>query len=226
MTGASFNVGIYTAAEAARMIGMGPTTLRRWLLGYAYDYHGTPTSQLPLWQPQHGPEDGELLLGFRDLVEARVVHALRSKGFGLPTVRLCLDRARKIVGDERPFSTRHFKTDGRSIFLEITEGLDEAQLIDLKRRQGVFKSIVEPSLSGLEFGNEAADRWWLIEGKRTIVADPAFAFGQPAAAGRAITTRRIAQAVRAEGSVQRVARLYELKQNVIRDALRFEIDRG
>ena len=159
-------------------------------------------------------------------MEARIVNALRSKGIGLPTIRLCLDRARAIVGDERPLSTTQFRTDGRTIFLEITEGLAEPQLVDLKRRQGVFKRVVEPSLSGLEFGNDAAERWWLLPGKKTVVADPAFAFGQPTAAGRSLTTATIAQAVKAEGSVQRVARLYELKASVVRDAQRFEANRG
>lgn len=222
----SFNVGIYSAPEAAQMVGMGAQTLRRWLLGYDFEIEGVTHTQPPLWLPQHIVDDGDLLLGFRDLVEARVIHALRRKGIALQTIRLCLDRARNIIGDERPLSTRSFKTDGRSIFLEITEGVDEPQLVDLKKRQGVFHRVVEPSLSGLEFGPDAAERWWLLPGKRTIVADPAMAFGAPSVAGHGMTTSRIAQAVRAEGSAARVARLYEVKLAAIRDAIKFEEHRG
>lgn len=222
---AAFGLGIYGVPDAARLIGMQAGTLRRWLLGYGYEHGGTTASQPALWRPEYPPGDGELLLSFRDLVEARIVNALRSKGIGLPTIRLCLDRARAIVGDERPLSTTQFRTDGRTIFLEITKGLDEPQLIDLKQRQGVFRRVVEPSLSGLEFGSDAAERWWLLSGKRTVVADPAFAFGQPTVVGRGLTTATIVQAVEAEGSVQRVARLYELKPAVVRDAQRFEAGR-
>lgn len=226
MSDAAFGLGIYGVRDAARLIGMQPNTLKRWLIGYSYRHAGTDADQPALWSPQYRPDDGELLLGFRDLVEARIVHALRSRGIGLPTIRLCLDRARAIVGDQRPLSTRQFKTDGRTIFLEITDGLDEPQLVDLKRRQGVFKTVVEPSLSGLEFGAQAAERWWLLPGKQTIVADPAFAFGQPTVAGRGLTTAVIAQAIRAEGSVRCVARLYDLTPGVVRDAERFESLRG
>ncbi|MBS0480290.1 MAG: DUF433 domain-containing protein [Proteobacteria bacterium] len=222
----SSSIGIYSAPEAAQMIGMGAQTLRRWLIGYEFEIEGVKHSQPPLWSPQHAVSDGELLLGFRDLVEARVVSALRRKGIALQTIRVCLDRARNIVGDQRPLSTRSFKTDGRSIFLEITEGVDEPQLIDLKKRQGVFHRVVEPSLSGLEFGADAAERWWLLSGKRTIVADPAFAFGAPSVAGHGMTTSRIAQAVRAEGSPTKVARLYEINPNAVRDAIKFESNRG
>lgn len=223
---AAFGLGIYGVQDAARLIGMQAGTLRRWLMGYSYRHAGSDADQPALWRPQYGPQEGELLLGFRDLIEARIVHALRSRGIGLPTIRLCLDRARAFICDQRPLSTRQFKTDGRTIFLEITEGLDEPQLVDLKRRQGVFRTVVEPSLSGLEFGTQAAERWWLLPGKQTIVADPAFAFGQPTAAGRGVTTTSITQAIRAEGSVQRVAQLYDLKAAVVRDAERFEALRG
>jgi uncharacterized protein (DUF433 family) len=222
MDTAALGLGIYTAPEAAWLIGMSPKTLRRWLLGYEYDHHGPLTHQGPLWQPQHALDDGEVLLGFRDLVEARIVNALRAKGIGLQTIRICLERAREIIGDDHPLSTKMFRTDGRRIFLEITDKTNEPQLVDLKRRQGVFKRVVEPSLSGLEFGEDVAERWWLLPTKRTIVADPEFAFGQPSLAGHSTTTARIAQAVRAEGSVRRVAKLFEVKETAVRDALAFE----
>lgn len=219
---ATFGLGVYTAPEAARMIGMRPVTLRRWVQGY--EHHGKVEEAL--WQPQYGVDEDGLLLGFRDLVEGRIVHALRAKGFGLPTVRICIERARQIVGDERPFSTRQFKTDGKSIFLEITEGLDEPELIDLKRRQGVFRRVVAPSLIGLEFDDGAASRWWLLEGKKTVVADPERAFGQPIVAETGVTTARLEQAVRAEGSVAKVAKLFETSVRAVRDALSYQAQQG
>jgi uncharacterized protein (DUF433 family) len=219
MAQAAYGIGIYTAPEAARMVGMRPGTLRRWLLGY--EHHAKRED--PLWRPQYdaGEDDG-ILLGFRDLIEARIVNALRAKKIGLPTIRVCMDRARNIVGEDRPFSTSQFKTDGKTIFLEITRGLDEPQLIDLKRSQGVFNRVVAPSLADLDFGPDGAERWWLLHGRRTLVADPSRAFGQPIVAEHGITTARVAEAVEAEGSVARVAKLYELKPGLVRDALAYE----
>ena len=216
---AEYGIGIYTAPEAARMVGMQPTTLRRWLLGYHHD----AKHEDPLWRPQYDPNDDDgVLLGFRDLVEARIVNALRAKKIGLPTIRVCMDRARDIVGQDRPFSTSQFKTDGKTIFLEITRGLDEPQLIDLRQKQGVFNRVVAPSLADLDFGPDGAERWWLLHGKRTIVADPDRAFGQPIVAGHGMTTARVAQAVKAEGSVAAVAKIYEMKPRLNRDALAYE----
>lgn len=219
MNGAAYGIGIYTAPEAARMVGMRPATLRRWLLGYDHD----AKREDPLWRPQYDPgENDGVLLGFRDLVEARIVNALRARKIGLPTIRVCMERARNIVGQDRPFSTSEFKTDGKTIFLEITRDLDEPQLIDLRRSQGVFNRVVAPSLADLEFGPDGAQRWWLLHGKKTIVADPGRAFGQPITAEHGMTTARVAEAVEAEGSIAKVATLYELKPRLIRDALAYE----
>jgi uncharacterized protein (DUF433 family) len=220
---AAYGIGIYTAPEAARMVGMSAQTLRRWLLGYDHGRKGEPpTHEDALWHPQYDPADDGVLLGFRDLVEARIVNALRGKRIGLPTIRVCMERARDIVGQDRPFSTSQFKTDGKTIFLQITRDLDEPQLIDLKRSQGVFNRVVAPSLADLDFGPDGAERWWLLHGKRTIVADPDRAFGQPIVAEHGITTARVAQAVEAEGSVAEVSRLYDIKPRLIRDALIYE----
>lgn len=216
---AAYGIGIYTAPEAARMVGMQPATLKRWLLGYDHD----AKREEPLWHPQYDVQaDAGVLLGFRDLVEARIVNALRAKRIGLPTIRICMERARAIVGQDRPFSTSQFKTDGKTIFLEITRNLDEPELIDLRRKQGVFNRVVAPSLADLDFGPDGAERWWLLHGKRTVVADPDRAFGQPIIADHGITTARVAQAVRAEGSINAVAKIYEIKPKLIRDALAYE----
>lgn len=205
------------------MVGMQPSTLRRWLLGYEHQ----ATREAPLWQPQYDPADDEgVLLGFRDLVEARIVNALRAKKIGLQTIRTCLDRAKVIVGQDHPFSTRQFKTDGKTIFLEITRGLDEPQLVDLKRSQGVFSRVVAPTLDDLDFGKDGAERWWLLHGRRTIVADPERSFGQPIIADHGMTTARVAQAVEAEGSVEKVAKIYEIKPRLIREALTYESQLG
>lgn len=218
MAATGYGIGAYSLAEAGTLLGISSTTIRRWLFGYSYDHHGPRTVQRPLWRPQYGLDQEEPLLGFRDLLEARIVRGFRELHIGLPTIRACLDYAKELVEDDHPFSTRRFKTDGRRLFLESREG----RLIDLKVRQHVFKRIVEPSFVDLDFDAEAASRWWLLRNKRTIVLDPARSFGRPIVAENGVPTTRIAQAVDAEGSVARVARIYELNANVVRDALHFE----
>ncbi|MEY2927787.1 MAG: hypothetical protein RL367_2264 [Pseudomonadota bacterium] len=221
MTQAQFGIGAYTPAEAARLLQMPSVTLRRWL--YGDQRPGSKDhDQPPLWQSQYEAESIGPLLGFRDLVEARIVRALRQSYFGLPTIRQCLGRARELLGEDHPFSTSAFKSDGKRIFLEMTQGLDEPRLIDLKDKQHVFREVVLPSLSGLEFGDERAERWWLVPSRKTIVADPRRSFGQPIICQSGLLTSRVVQDVKAEGSAERVAKLYDIPVGAVRDALRFE----
>lgn len=222
MTEAQYGVGAYTIPEAARLIGMTPTRLRRWL--YGYDYEGGEGSQPALWRPQYEVEADGHLLGFRDLIEARIVVALTKANFGLPTIRACMTAARDLLGDEHPFSTTAFKTDGRKLFLDITSGVEDAAMYDLKSRQRVFRELVLPSLSGLDFGPDVAERWWLVPGRKTLVADPERSFGAPIVAASGLLTARVIQELKAEGSIERVAKLYELPVRSIRDAVRFESD--
>lgn len=220
--GVEFGMGAYTPAEAARLLRMQSVTLRRWLYGYNYRREDHLHVRPPLWEPQYDDEQVGQFLGFRDLIEARIVRALRKCGIGLPTIRLCIDRAREILGKDHPFSTRAFKSDGKRIFLEITKDVEEPGLYDLKDKQHVFRDFILPSLLGLEFGEDRAERWWLVPNKKSIVADPQRSFGQPIVEKVGLLTTRVVQEVEAEGSVARVAQLYDVPRSAINDALRFE----
>src|SRR5262249_14206238 len=95
-------------------------------------------------------------------------------------------------------------------------------LIDLQDRQIVFRKVVEPSFVDLDFDSDIASRWWLLPKKRSIVLDPARSFGQPIVAVNGVSTARLVQVVEAEGSIARVAQLFEMRQADVRDAVEFE----
>jgi uncharacterized protein (DUF433 family) len=221
MSNAAFGLGAYSPSEAARLTGLPPSQLRRWLFGYSYDHHGAKTVQAPLWRPEYGANQEEPLLGFRDLIEARMVGNLRKLGIGLPTIRICLQTAAAVANDDHPFSSTGFRTDGQRPFLERIGDEGQHDVLDLKTGQHNFAKIVEKSFLDLDFDDEKATRWFLSK-KRTIVADPERSFGQPITTDTGVPTRRIAQAVVAEGSAEKVARLFEIAASVVRDAVIFE----
>src|SRR3546814_17838382 len=67
----------------------------------------------------------------------------------------------------------------------------------------------------LDFGPDGAERWWLLHGKKTIVADPERSFGQPIVAEHGVSTAILAQAMKVEGSVEKMARLSELRPRMV-----------
>ncbi|WP_222344096.1 phage antirepressor KilAC domain-containing protein [Rhizobium leguminosarum] len=218
----AIGIGSYTAPEAARLLKTSPVNVNRWLRGYAYRRSGEQRHMPPLWTSQHAEVQDHLEIGFRDLIELRFVKAFIYAGVGLLAIRNCLEYARVCAKDERPFSTRRFQTDGRTIFLESIERAAEPKLLDLKKRQYVFKQAIEGTFKDLDIEDEAVARWRPFHGKQSIVIDPGRAFGQPIASQFGVPTVALAEAVEAEGSVEDVARLFDVPVGVVRDAVQFE----
>lgn len=215
-------IGTYTAPEAARLLSTPVRNLNRWLRGYTYIGAGVRRRMPPLWTSQHAEVEDHLELGFRDLIELRFVKAFVDAGVGLLAIRNCIEYARDCVEDERPFSTRRFRTDGRTIFLESIERYGDAKILDLKKRQYVFKQVIERTFKDLDIEDGAVARWRPFHGKQSIVIDPARSFGQPIAAKFGVPTVALAEAFHAEGSEEDVARFFDVTVKVVRDAVRFE----
>jgi uncharacterized protein (DUF433 family) len=226
--------GVYSASEALRLINfrrqyeasprsISRQTVTRWVRGYQYSRKGVIHHSDPLWKPDYVNDDDTIELSFRDLIELRFVKAFRDVGLSLPTIRECFSRAVEAVRDPRPFSTQKFRTDGRTIFLEITHDIREGELLDLKRRQVAFHRMVAPSLHDLEFDAEIVARWYpLGMSRKSIVVDPKRAFGRPIVSEGGVPTEILSQAIEIEGTPERVAKLYEVPVSAVRDAHSFQ----
>jgi len=219
-------VGVYTVPEAARLTGVSAPRIRRWLTGYTFKSRSATRSSAPVWGRQIGSSKDELVLSFRDLLEVRFVDAFRRHGVSWKTIRLAAERAAEIVEDSHPFSTKRFKTDGRSIFADIAQETREESLLDLAKSQYELKSIVDPFLfAGLEFSelHGVPVRWWPLGRDRRVVLDPERSFGQPIVTPESVPTAILAQAVKAEdGSLEAVARWYLVDSKAVKDAVEFE----
>jgi len=216
-------IGFYTVPEAARLLKIRPLNIRRWLGGYSYTQGEKTAKMPPLWQPQLPAHEHHIELGFRDLIELRFIKSFLDNGLSLITVRNCIKYAREYANDDRPFSTRRFQTDGRTIFLESLRNSGEEELLDLKNRQYVIKKIIDRTFKDLDLSDDdIVSRWRPFNGKQSIVIDPERAFGQPIANDYGVPTVVLADAVKAEGSLERVTRLYDVSARVVRDAVKFE----
>lgn len=212
-------IGLYTLAEAGRLVHVAPSTISRWLRGH--DAGGRRYE--PLWHSQVDLGEDGLFLGFRDLQEVRVVAAFIARGLSPQRVRQAIGLARDLVGDERPLSTKRFRTDGRSLFLQMVEEDGQTKLIDLFKRQFAFREIIEQSLTNLEYDDGGSPSlWWPLGRGGSVVVDPARSFGQPIEAETSIPTATLAAAAKAEGSQQAAARAWGVPLRSVRRAVAFE----
>jgi uncharacterized protein (DUF433 family) len=216
-------IGFYTVPQAASLLHMRALSIRRWLGGYTFkDNAGAAHSMAPLWKPQLPAWGDHLELGFRDLIELRFVKAFIDKGLGLLTIRNCLEYARRYVDDERPFSTRRFQTDGRTIFLESAEEAGDKKVLNLKDGQYMIRQAIDRTFKDLDIEDEIVARWWPVRGRKTIVIDPTRSFGQPIVAKYGVPTQVLAEAVESEGSIIAASRVFEVPEQAIKAAIAFE----
>lgn len=211
-------LGLYTPAEAQRLIGIPRSTLVRWLRGH----ESSRRFYQPLWDSRLEIENGTFL-SFLDLIQARVAGALVGAGLSPQKVRSAITLAKNIVESDYPFATSYFRTDGKTVILQVLTPGEDERLIDLfKGGQYVMKHIIEPSLKGLEFEDDIAARWWPFGKSAGVLVDPKRQFGQPIEAETGIPTLILVQAVKTEGSIEHAAQAYMVSPTVVRRAIQFE----
>jgi uncharacterized protein (DUF433 family)/DNA-binding transcriptional MerR regulator len=219
-------VGVYSVPEASRLTGIPPARIRRWLRGYEFNNRGTHRRSAPVWRAQLAPVDETMALGFLDLMEIRFVDGFLKAGLSLAKIRAAAKVATELVGRNHPFSTQKFKTDGKRIFAELQhrESGDKAML-DLERSQfGIYEFIVPSLMKGIEFDEQGqAARWHPLASEAPlVVVDPERQFGQPVIETAGVQTSAIVDAWKAEGSVDAVARWFEIPCNAVEQAITFE----
>lgn len=206
--------GVYSPQEAARLVGILPRDVLRWTRGSG------PND--PLWNAQYQCIEDSTEISFIDLVEVRVVAALRNSGTSLQAIRFAIDFAQVAFGIARPLASLNFFTDGKEILIEALE--KDGQLTSLKKHsagQKVFRDVVDQSLKGIEFSNQRPVRWW-PEKTNSIVIDPSRSFGTPILSQYGISTTCLYNEFEGMKNIRRLAKLYEVPEGVVRKAIKFE----
>jgi uncharacterized protein (DUF433 family) len=219
--------GLYSLHQAARLVREEPRTLRRWLKGYSWKTKYGRSHSAPLWHTQYEGEDlpGERVISFRDLLELRMVAQFVKHGVGLPLIRATIESAARDLHSAYPLSTRMFLTDGKRIFMQaIEESTGDEKLVDLQRRQFVFKDIVKQSLfEGIDYDSDSPTRWYPELRKRDVVIDPEIQFGTPSLTETGVPTDTIYDAWLAEGKDRNaVGREFGITPAMVSAAVGFE----
>ncbi|HWA85894.1 MAG TPA: DUF433 domain-containing protein [Opitutus sp.] len=213
--------GIYTIPEAARLSGVSAARIRRWLKGYGFKTRKARHHSPPVWNGQLDPIEGKLAIGFRDLMEIRFVNAFLDAGVSWKTMRAAHVAAKAKLGSDQPFCTHQFVTDGREILQREAHASGDTSLLNITTDQREFDRLVSPFLKELDFDG-GVTRWWPLGRKRFVVVDPVKNLGQPTVTRSGVPTRVLARSVAANGSVDEVARWFEVATEEVRDAVEFE----
>lgn len=216
------NVGIYTIPEASHLTGVSRERIRRWLRGYHSSLRKKNYS--PLWKPQLPSIKGQVALGFLDLIEIKFVGAFLDKGVSWPMIHRVRQKASEYYPDvTHPFCTQQFVTDGQIIFSAVHKETGESSLCEIATDQHVFTEITRSFLKQLEFRDGTIlQRWWPMGTEGHVVVDPRKNFGHPIISTEGISTRVLAESVKTNGSVEEVARWYEIQPQSVEEAVEYE----
>jgi uncharacterized protein (DUF433 family) len=214
--------GVYTVSEAARLTSVPAPRIRRWLQGYEYRTDGPMRRPEPITEPSFGLIDETPAINFLDLVEIRFVNAFLDQGVTWAYLRRAYGKAAEIVQHPRPFSTRKFRTEGRSILNEIVMTGRHRSTLDVGAGRMGFWPMFAPFFKQLDFDADEASRWWPLA-NRKVVIDPQRSFGQPIVARDGIPTRTLYRAYLAEHeAISEVASWYGISRHSVKAAIEFE----
>jgi uncharacterized protein (DUF433 family) len=170
------------------------------------------------------PMGQRLAMSFLDLMELRFVKAFRLHGLSFYKIRKASNRAAVMLDTHHPFASLRFFTDRKTIFIRIAEEEGDAQLLDLVKGQYGIESIITPLLlKGVEYGNDLPRRWYPLGRDRGVIIDPGYSFGHPIVADFYVRTSVLYAAYKAEGSLVKAAKWYEVSETAVRRAVDFEV---
>ena len=215
-------IGLYTLKEAQRFTGVDARQASRWLFCRRFN-RGTSA---PLWTTQlsDAKRGGVRFIGFRDLLELRIINALAAQNIPLRAIGATIDRARNQFAIDYPLTSRRFLMEGQSIFYDALNELGDMRSISQACQPLIFELIVRPELyAGVEFSDSGlARRWFPNKYSRVIVLDPEIAFGKPILTRFGIRTEVVAASFAVEKSARRVAALFDLPVAQVAAAIRYE----
>lgn len=182
-----FGVPLYTMAEAARALGVPPTTFATWARGY--------TRRPPGRRPVRGApivtaldeKPGQPSVPFVGLAEGMVLAAVRRAGVPLQRVRPALTMLAEEIGVEHALASRRLFTDGAELLFDHAGEIPEddaravRELVVVRSGQRVFANVIDQYLRRITYGpDDYASMIRLPSYERAdVVVDPSRAFGQP-----------------------------------------------
>lgn len=208
--------GVYTYAEAARLLQVKSARVRRWAQGYCARRRGREIRKEPILR-----SDAARLgvVTFADLVELMFVKCFISLGVPLAEVVAAAERLALELDTPYPFACKRLETDGRQLLEAFGPGYRNPATLQI-----VF-AFASELFKDVDFDPDTclAERWWPLGRDRKIVVDRHRSFGAPIVEERSIRTDVLYATYKAEErDAELVAEWYRVPKEAVLAAVEFE----
>ena len=209
------NLGAYTLSQAAKLLGVRPDMVGRWI-------YGDKISQAAVL-PQLQTLKGELIT-FLDLIQAMAISEIRrQKRLSLHKIRLTV-KAAKDLGIDFPFAREHTTYLFRD---EVVIRTSDGRIIQATGKYSKH-DLLDPILypywehSGCDKFGLASIYTALRDGYRKVELSPAINFGAPTILPCGYTVETLVSSYDAEGSVDAAAEVCDVNPRDVKLALKYE----
>jgi uncharacterized protein (DUF433 family) len=219
-----FTRPLYTVPQAARLVGMPPSTLTSWARGYQHRFPDRATvAKGPVVTATDRTADG-LSIPFVGLVEAMVVQAFRRTELPLQRIRRAIEVLASEGGLDHPLASRRLYTDGAELLYDYAAEAADGQLRLLtvvSSGQVVFHDVIRDYLQRIHFDDDP----WATEVIVPVTARPILrvradvASGDPLFVTGGAPLSAVLSRHRAGESVASIADDYDVPVDDVRDAV-------
>lgn len=212
---------VYTEPEAARLLGLAPSTLKYWLQGGTRRQGDQTVTYMPIIRPE--PIDSRYVT-WAEFIEAGWLRAYRQNKIPMSELRSFIELLRDSMGVPYPLAHRKPLVSGRRLVFEAQRAADLAPYWRLVDDQLMLTYPGQLFLSQVTWEGDLAVGWRPADNpKSTVVVRPDVRFGRPSVNG--ISTVAIYELSEEGASSNEIAQEFHLEPADVRWALAFENDR-
>lgn len=210
----------YTISQAAKLAGVHPITVKRWLYGDKSPY----VRMRPVFGDKERVKEAKVEVSFLELMEIVVVGRFRRRTVKLDRLRRAHKYARNEFRVDYPFAYFKLKTDGAHVLRAFEEREPEpgASLLSLDRDgQWTLPGDVIKTLEDFDFEEEFAMRWFPVGRTVPIVVDPRYGSGRPTVTDRRVTVDEIYRHWKVGQTIAFIASDFRLERSLVEATLRY-----
>lgn len=218
-----FSVPLYTVAEAARFLGVYPTTLSTWAKGYERRPPGRGVVRGGPIIHAVAAERNFPSIPFIGLAEGLVIAAFRQSGVSMQHIRKAVEVIAREMDLEYALASKRLYADGVRVLFDYAERVSDEELGGLTvvvSQQRVFAPVVREYLECITYGQDEWPRLLLSPVSRVVAADPQRSFGRPIFLHGAAPVEEVLDRFEAGETIAEVADDFGVPERDLEDVLR------
>jgi uncharacterized protein (DUF433 family) len=205
--------GIYTAADASRILKIPYAKASYWFKYYAKRRLSETTDYI-----YHFQVENVIAVNFLTLIEMYVFYALKEKELKTSKIIEAHTAMSEILRTPYPFAKEDIYINSKSLLF----GSDDQLITADKNLQIVITQVLRKFISKVHFSdNRIAKKFYPLGKERCVVVNPENQFGQPVIDGTNILTETIYNLSRGGDSPEYIAKLYDISATQVGDAIEF-----